>query len=661
MKKYSTLFKTLLMAVGLLGGVNSVWAQSDVVPTPVYFNDFSFAVSGKDGIEIVGNGVFENDADPRFGRIFHNDPTLTKAKRTNYLKLPSDVLSYSGSTKEMTIGFWVNMKNAADFYWSPLFTAYDRVERASLTVEGNTDPWPKFNCLARKVADINCWGYCDLGDTYNDKGTNAVTSAWLDDKAWHYYTITLTSTTVKVYIDGVIENSWTVDGTTQGQIISGVFDAGAAYATNDYGLKYICLGGNQSDNYNDPDPAFGFDDFAVYNVALTQAQINQIRTNKLNRSVTGTQIGNVDNSTDYLAVTSDKVTLYPGTSYHYKFINYGKGENAWNNWILPVYNTNSDCVIAVRADNWEDKHYSSTINAWGSNAGCTSDFNWDNFPGNMNGATVDMTVSFTKDKLFTMSSTITAVDGSSWTYSYDNDYKYSVNEGTAESPNWKEYDSPISLTSNDYIKVALSVSRSWIDLQSEGYLPVSATIGPKGYTTFSSSYALDFTNVEGATAYYASAVGDGSVTLSQVTGTVEAGTGLVLKGTAGAVVSIPVAVSGDAINAINGNKLVGCPTATTVNNSDNLYVLVNTDDGVEFQPLNGTDYTSVTIPAGKAYLNAGGNTANLRVVFAGETTGIANIEAAKAENDAIYNMAGQRVNGSYKGIVIKNGKKVFVK
>lgn len=117
MKKLSTL-RTMLAALLVAVGMGTAWA--DDLPTPVYFNDFS----STDGLTIVGNGVFETDADARFGQVFHNDPTLTKAIRTNYLLLPSDVLSHSATTKEMTIGFWVNMRTAADFFWSPIFAAY---------------------------------------------------------------------------------------------------------------------------------------------------------------------------------------------------------------------------------------------------------------------------------------------------------------------------------------------------------------------------------------------------------------------------------------------------------------------------------------------------------------------------------------------------------
>lgn len=46
--------------------------------------------------------------------------------------------------------------------------------------------------------------------------------------------------------------------------------------------------------------------------------------------------------------------------------------------------------------------------------------------------------------------------------------------------------------------------------------------------------------------------------------------------------------------------------------------------------------------------------------FEGETDGVANIETETADS-AIYNLAGQRVGKSYRGIVVKNGKKFIVK
>lgn len=44
-----------------------------------------------------------------------------------------------------------------------------------------------------------------------------------------------------------------------------------------------------------------------------------------------------------------------------------------------------------------------------------------------------------------------------------------------------------------------------------------------------------------------------------------------------------------------------------------------------------------------------------------ETTGITNVNAAESNDGTLYNLAGQKVNATYKGIVIKNGKKYLVK
>jgi len=261
MKKLSTL-KTMLAAALLAVGVGNVWA--DEQPTPVYFNDFS----STDGLTVVGNGIFEDDADARFGKVFHNDPTLTKAIRTNYLQLPADVLSHSTETKEMTIGFWVNVKNAADYWFTPIFTAYGAAPA------NNANTWPMFVCQSRGLLQVNCAGWCNFTAAQNDKAENYEGTFWLDDKAWHYYTATLTATKAVVYVDGEVLNSWTVSGEGDGNVIAGLFSNGAD-------LKYICLGGNQAWDWNDLDPAYAFDDFAVYDKALTAEQIKAVIADKL--------------------------------------------------------------------------------------------------------------------------------------------------------------------------------------------------------------------------------------------------------------------------------------------------------------------------------------------------------------------------------------------
>ena len=186
-----------------------------------------------------------------------------------------------------------------------------------------------------------------------------------------------------------------------------------------------------------------------------------------------------------------------------------------------------------------------------------------------------------------------------------------------------------------------------------------ATIGKTGYTTFASTVALDLDNLpDGLTAYYASTVTENSVTLKKATGEVAAEVGLILAGTANETYDIPVATSGD---AIEGNLLVGCPNGDTLTENGNQYVLVaNADNKAEFQCL---EEMGATIPAGKAYLEVPTESigARLSIVIGGETTGIAEVATAGAENGAIYNLSGQRISKPANGLYIVNGKKVIIK
>ena len=159
---------------------------------------------------------------------------------------------------------------------------------------------------------------------------------------------------------------------------------------------------------------------------------------------------------------------------------------------------------------------------------------------------------------------------------------------------------------------------------------VSAIIGDKDFTTFSSNYPLDLSLMTAskgtAKAYYASAKNSSSVTIKETTSTVPAGEGLILGGEAGAKVTIPVAKSGI---SISDNLMIGCPTSTTITSEtpgyENFYVLVNGDIEVEFQNVNSwiSDGNDLTIPAGKAYLNAvhANKARSLSIVF-DATTGI---------------------------------------
>ena len=81
--------------------------------------------------------------------------------------------------------------------------------------------------------------------------------------------------------------------------------------------------------------------------------------------------------------------------------------------------------------------------------------------------------------------------------------------------------------------------------------------------------------------------------------------------------------------------------------------------------------TSGTMPKGGLYVLAKKPAAGGRLnvvwedadgnIVEEEATAIQTVKTAKAENGAIYNLAGQKVNAAYKGVVIKDGKKYIQK
>ena len=214
----------------------------------------------------------------------------------------------------------------------------------------------------------------------------------------------------------------------------------------------------------------------------------------------------------------------------------------------------------------------------------------------------------------------------------------------------------------------------YVTLKRTSDATVTATIGSTGYTTFASSYPL---NIGGMTAsagtvnaYYvtASDVKSSSVALTGITGNVAAGTGLILEGTAGAAITIPVVASG--IDYTSTNKLVGCTANTDITastpNYENFYVLIATEAAFKKIKSWVDAPNTLTIPAGKAYLDTTGagvvGAPTLTFDLNGGATGIADVRSKMEEvRGEIYNLNGQRVAQPQKGLYIQNGRKVILK
>lgn len=173
----------------------------------------------------------------------------------------------------------------------------------------------------------------------------------------------------------------------------------------------------------------------------------------------------------------------------------------------------------------------------------------------------------------------------------------------------------------------------------------------KGMTTYADNRALDFTTpIAGLKAYVVSSVTNNKAVLTEVTGAVPAGTGLILKGTAGQSYVIPCA-SGN-VGAVT-NKLVGVTTATTIGGNNLDYIL---QDGKFVKATSGT------IGAGKAYLKLDAALGREMLDIVYDATDINDINTSVSTgNRRIYNLSGQRVNKPTNGLYVVDGKKVFVK
>ena len=181
----------------------------------------------------------------------------------------------------------------------------------------------------------------------------------------------------------------------------------------------------------------------------------------------------------------------------------------------------------------------------------------------------------------------------------------------------------------------------------------------KEWTTFTSAYNLDFSSVEGLTAYTAKYdKANDAVALTPVK-KVQAHTGLILKGKQNTTYTLPILASNEAgLEAAPDNQLVGCVDAVWSTGRDNDYFL---HDGKFVKSASN----GWALP-GKSYLyiNGSGNGSNspLRVYVDNTATaidGITNNPVVKDE--AYYNLQGVKVQRPQHGVFIHNGKKVVLK
>jgi hypothetical protein len=186
----------------------------------------------------------------------------------------------------------------------------------------------------------------------------------------------------------------------------------------------------------------------------------------------------------------------------------------------------------------------------------------------------------------------------------------------------------------------------------------TVTISPSGYSTYAAYYPVAYSKL-GLKAYTVQLNAEKTgIVMNEVEGVVPAGVAVLLKGTADTDYALTKADGWQ--NVTSDLKMSdGTITSTTEKTVYGL-ATVNDQDGFYKAP------EGKTIPAKCAYLEVA-KSANPAKCFSlgdhsGSTTGITSVKNEAAGNNApMYNLAGQLVDKDYKGIVIKNGKKIVLK
>ena len=158
-------------------------------------------------------------------------------------------------------------------------------------------------------------------------------------------------------------------------------------------------------------------------------------------------------------------------------------------------------------------------------------------------------------------------------------------------------------------------------------------------------------------------IGENSVTLTTIGQVIPKGCPVVLHANAGTYTLQHEALYDDVENT-RPNDLIGTDEGGTFGNDGAKYYVLSyknknkLPEEVGFYFLSGSKGAYAKLKAHQAYMRVTTTQANEAGYSLFETTGISTVETAATESDApMYNLAGQRVNGSYRGVVIQNGVK----
>lgn len=203
--------------------------------------------------------------------------------------------------------------------------------------------------------------------------------------------------------------------------------------------------------------------------------------------------------------------------------------------------------------------------------------------------------------------------------------------------------------------------RSWY-LEAVTTLPV--TISTAKYATLYAPVAL--TIPDGVTAYYVSALSKTEATLTPISNTIPANTGVILYADVTEETTFGFKIADEA-DAINGNQLAGKVAAWNVQDGEAYTLRRSAEDesqvGLFMKEAGTLVGFKAYMPATPEAVQMGGSVKGFVFNFDNLTTGIVKMAdgTLKLEGAPVYDLSGRKVAAPTKGIYVVKGKKVAIK
>jgi len=390
-----------------------------------------------------------------------------------------------------------------------------------------------------------------------------------------------------------------------------------------------------------------------------------------------TIVGNEDNTSAWWTAFSDYYTIAPNKTLTLKFQNFSSKTENWNNWIS-VVTTDADRAgegyaeyFVLRADNygWGDVYNSGVL---------TSNYNWETFKDDMDGATVIMTLE-RKDATVTVHYAITTAGGTEY---YEN-FVVNCGDGTQTIRTFLTTELGHLVIDNDATTITDTQTDEKPTINIEGTLIGNTDLSTAWWTAFSDYFALqknqvltlEFTN-------YTSKIGNWHNWLLAAT------TDADRNDDANGYKEYFILRADNYCWGTYGNSNDNADIYQISSNynwdtfKDDMYgakvKLTLTRDGAkltahaDITTAGGTEYYENLEVANcddgeqtiRAFLTVEGGCLDLtksEITDGASETGIQSVKTVSSGKTVRYNLAGQQVADGFKGLVIENGRKVMMK